>query len=369
MKKLFFLLAIASSMVTMACNNETKKKDAAETTPIVKAEDIDAQVKEYETLISESDEEQLSEVVDKRSYALGVSMGMAIKQINEVLELDIDFLKSNVLNFYLNGDYTSEEFMQDNQAFEQFMFTSYNNYYRVLQQRKSFEEGGVTEDLPELPELYTEDMTRDDVARILGNQFGASLKDVDNLNYAWLMRGFDDALAVEDMSTPEAINAGLIITTEEIGMTLSELQQEMMAKAQAKYKQMCEENKAASEKWLAKIAKQKGVKKTESGLLYRIERKGDGAYPTADTDVVEVNYEGTLQDGTVFDSSYERGETVSFPLNQVIKGWTEGLKLINEGGEITLWIPADLAYGERDMGTIKPNSALKFKVELIKVEK
>lgn len=124
------------------------------------------------------------------------------------------------------------------------------------------------------------------------------------------------------------------------------------------------QNAAESKAWLEQIEKQKGVKKTESGLLYRIDREGDNSMmPTAE-DTVEVDYEGKLQDGYVFDSSYERGESIQFPLNGVIKGWTEGLQLVGKGGQITLWIPSDLGYGVTGSGPIGPNAALEFKVEL-----
>jgi FKBP-type peptidyl-prolyl cis-trans isomerase len=102
--------------------------------------------------------------------------------------------------------------------------------------------------------------------------------------------------------------------------------------------------------------------------LYRIERAGSEVKATEDTDKVLVHYEGTTREGKVFDSSYERNEPISFALNRVIKGWTEGMKLVGVGGEITLWIPAELAYGERGAGSdIGPNEALKFKVELLEV--
>lgn len=128
-----------------------------------------------------------------------------------------------------------------------------------------------------------------------------------------------------------------------------------------------EANLAKAEKFFASNAGSEGVQATESGLQYRIEREG-GLKAASEKDTVEVNYEGTTLDGEVFDSSYERGESVSFPLNRVIKGWTEGMQLVGEGGEITLWIPANLAYGERAQGDkIGPNEALKFKVEVIKV--
>lgn len=129
-----------------------------------------------------------------------------------------------------------------------------------------------------------------------------------------------------------------------------------------------EANAAEAEKFFEQNAKAEGVITTESGLQYKVVRAGNGVKPVADDANVEVNYEGKLLDGTVFDSSYERGESVSFGLNQVIKGWGEGLKFCEEGGEIELWIPAELAYGDQGAGsTIKPGSALNFKVELIKV--
>lgn len=131
---------------------------------------------------------------------------------------------------------------------------------------------------------------------------------------------------------------------------------------------MPRKNKEASEAWLAKVEKQKGVNKTESGLLYRIDREGDAVKPTG-KDMVKCNYEGKLRDGFVFDSSYERGEPAEFPLSGVIPGWTEGLQLVGQGGQITLWIPSELAYGQGGAGggMIGPNEALEFKVELIEV--
>jgi FKBP-type peptidyl-prolyl cis-trans isomerase FkpA len=107
---------------------------------------------------------------------------------------------------------------------------------------------------------------------------------------------------------------------------------------------------------------------TDSGLKYRVLRKGTGDKPKA-TDSVKVNYHGWLNDGKVFDSSYKRGEPISFPLNRVIKGWTEGMQLIGEGGMIELEIPSDLGYGDRGSpGAIPPKATLHFLVELLKVE-
>ena len=127
---------------------------------------------------------------------------------------------------------------------------------------------------------------------------------------------------------------------------------------------------ANSNAYLEEIEKKDGVKKTESGLLYEIVREGNmEKKATLDTDKVKVMYEGKTRKGKVFDSSYERGDTAQFALNQVIKGWTEGMKLIGEGGEIRLWIPSNLAYGPRGTrdGSIGPNCAITFTVELVEV--
>ncbi|MDR0367692.1 MAG: FKBP-type peptidyl-prolyl cis-trans isomerase [Bacteroidales bacterium] len=109
-----------------------------------------------------------------------------------------------------------------------------------------------------------------------------------------------------------------------------------------------------------------GVRETASGLQYKIITESIGKKPVA-TDIVEVHYHGQLIDGTVFDSSVARGSTMTFPLNQVIQGWTEGLQLMSEGSKFEFYIPSHLAYGDRDMGVIKPYSTLIFEIELFKV--
>ena len=128
------------------------------------------------------------------------------------------------------------------------------------------------------------------------------------------------------------------------------------------------EAKEAGEKFLAENAKREGVKTTASGLQYEVLETTLGQKPKA-TDSVKVHYEGTLIDGTVFDSSYRRGEPISFPLNGVIKGWTEGLQLMSVGSKYKLFIPYQLAYGERGAGgSIPPYAALIFTVELLGIE-
>lgn len=122
----------------------------------------------------------------------------------------------------------------------------------------------------------------------------------------------------------------------------------------------------AGKAFLEKNAKQPGVVSTDSGLQYKVVKVGSGVSPQA-TDLVKVHYHGTLIDGTVFDSSVERGSPTSFALNQVIKGWTEGLQTMQQGGKTIFYIPPHIAYGERAVGSIPANSTLIFEVELLKV--
>ncbi len=129
-----------------------------------------------------------------------------------------------------------------------------------------------------------------------------------------------------------------------------------------------DDNQRAGQAFLAQNAREKGVVKLPSGLQYRVLVAGSGESP-AGSSTVRVHYEGMLIDGTVFDSSYSRGEPVSFPLNRVIPGWAEGLQLMREGAQWMLYLPSELAYGMTSpTPSIAPNSALVFKVELLEVE-
>lgn len=143
--------------------------------------------------------------------------------------------------------------------------------------------------------------------------------------------------------------------------------EEQEAKQRAAAAEKYKDNKEKGEAWLANKAMEEGVVALPSGLMYQVLNEGSGKKPTA-ADTVECHYEGCLIDGTVFDSSYKRGESATFPLNGVIAGWTEGVQLMSEGAKYRFFIPYQLAYGERGAGqAIPPFAALVFDVELIKV--
>lgn len=193
----------------------------------------------------------------------------------------------------------------------------------------------------------------DTVSYALGMYFGKMITSspFGEIDLAQLRKGFNDVLNEKDVMLDET-RLGVIIQTHLM--------------TQQAYRAL--ENLKEGEDFLAANKEKEGVVETESGLQYIIEEEGTGIAPAA-TDTVEVNYEGRLLDGTVFDSSYERGESIKFPLNGVIKGWGEGLTYVKEGGKIRLFIPSSLAYGERGTGPIPANSTLIFDVELIKVFK
>jgi len=190
----------------------------------------------------------------------------------------------------------------------------------------------------------------DSVSNAIGYSLGMSIKmgNFGDLNMSEVYKGMKDAIE------------GVELVPQEVNATITDFLDKRNAALAAN-------NVEKGEAFLAKNGKNEGVVTTETGLQYQVVRAGNGVRPSA-TDTVEVNYEGSTIDGKVFDSSYTRGESVKFCLNQVIPGWSEGLQLIDEGGEITLWIPSGLGYGERGVGEIiAPNENLKFRVELIKV--
>ena len=159
----------------------------------------------------------------------------------------------------------------------------------------------------------------------------------------------------------------LAMTTDEAAVVRQEYIQRRQAEQQAEAAAAGETNLVAGQKFLAENATKEGVQSTASGLQYKVVTMGTGAKPAA-TDTVKVHYRGTLLDGTEFDSSYARNEPISFALNRVIAGWTEGVQLMPVGSKFMFYIAPDLAYGEGGGGPIPPNSTLIFEVELLDIE-
>lgn len=219
------------------------------------------------------------------------------------------------------------------------------------------------------PDMFETEEEREQISYAFGNDLGFNvLKSGMPIHVVWIGQAMQDVRDGKAKMTEDEVN--------------QYLQYYFMVKRPA-------ENAAASTEWLAKAEKKSGVKKTESGLLYKVTKQGDENVKAKDPrDVVKVQYTGRTRDGKVFDSSkfenlpeevqqmrkqqmpdsYDKNEPVEFPLNRVIPGWTEGMQLVGKGGTITLWIPSDLAYGARGMGRdIGPNEALEFEVELVEV--
>lgn len=158
-----------------------------------------------------------------------------------------------------------------------------------------------------------------------------------------------------------------LLTPEQVNQVMQAFQQRKMEEQRQAIAQLAKENLEKGQAYMAENGKKDGVTTTESGLQYEQLQAGNGNKPAA-TDNVEVHYRGTLVDGTEFDSSYARGEPVTFPLNGVIPGWTEGVQLMDEGSKARLVIPSELAYGPGGMGNaIGPNETLVFEIELLKI--
>ncbi len=198
------------------------------------------------------------------------------------------------------------------------------------------------------------------VSYAIGMGLGKNLKrDSLDIDPAILLRGLKDAMAG---STP-------LLTDEEAKAAITQLQAEVRAKEEEKSKVAALENKMKGDAFLAANKTKEGVVTLPSGLQYKIMTAGAGPKPATD-DIVVCNYRGTLVDGTEFDSSYKRGEPIKIPVGQVIKGWTEAIQLMPVGSKWQLYIPSDLAYGDRGApgSPIGPNSTLIFDVELLSIE-
>lgn len=199
----------------------------------------------------------------------------------------------------------------------------------------------------------------DKVSYALGLGIGTQLKSMgaEKLNIDDFAQAIKDSLAGKEQLQPA-----------EAQKIVNAFFQEQEAQLRAKAAENGKKAKEAGEKYLAENANKEGVVVTASGLQYKVINEGTGRQPKA-TDSVKCHYEGFLTDGTVFDSSYQRGEPATFPLGGVIAGWTEGLQLMKEGAKYRFFIPYNLAYGEAGAaGAIPPYAALIFDVELIEVK-
>ncbi len=194
----------------------------------------------------------------------------------------------------------------------------------------------------------------------LGRYMDNSLKEQEKLGIK-----LDKKLLIEGVQ--DAFAGKSKLSDADIEQTLKAFEGNVKAAAQAKMEKDAKENAQKGDAFAAKFAKEAGVKKTASGLLYKVEKEGTGPAPV-DSDTVVVNYKGTLINGTEFDNSYKRGEPLTFRLDGVIPGWTEGLKHLKKGGKIELVIPPDLAYGQNGVPGIPPNSTLVFDVELLDIK-
>jgi FKBP-type peptidyl-prolyl cis-trans isomerase FklB len=200
---------------------------------------------------------------------------------------------------------------------------------------------------------------RDKESYSLGYQFGQNLKNQGvDINLDVYNSGLKDALGGKEPS----------MSQEEIRAAIAEMQKRLMAARQKGFKEKAEKNLAESKAFLEENKKKEGVKSLPSGLQYKVLVEGSGKTPKA-TDTVTVHYRGTLINGTEFDSSYKKGQPATFQVNGVIRGWAEALQLMKEGSKWQLFIPPELAYGERGQPPlIPPNNTLIFEVELLTIK-
>jgi len=199
---------------------------------------------------------------------------------------------------------------------------------------------------------------QDSVSYVIGVQMAQSLEPVrDDIDFDLIVNAMRSQMAGDSMQISQA----------EAQNIMREFSMKMRQRQQQERQEAGQANLEEGEKFLQENKSKEGVITTESGLQYIVLEEGDGPKPSA-TDKVTVNYRGTTLDGEEFDSSYSRGEPATFQVNGVIKGWTEALQLMSVGSKYKLFIPSNLAYGERGTRNIEPNSVLIFEVELLGIE-
>jgi FKBP-type peptidyl-prolyl cis-trans isomerase len=208
---------------------------------------------------------------------------------------------------------------------------------------------------------------KDKISYSLGVDIGRTLQRLElDLNIPALSQGIADVLG----NKPKALSDDQVQQTlQAFQQKMMQKQQEAMSKKQDEMKAVAEKNKADGKKFLDDNAKKPGVKTTASGLQYKVIKEGAGAKP-GDSDIVETNYRGTTIDGKEFDSSAKHGSSFTLPVNGVIKGWTEALKMMPVGSKWQIYVPAELAYGDEGYGDdIPPGSTLVFDLELLSIKK
>ncbi len=320
---------------------------------------------------------------DSLSYAVGVNLSsMTVNQLKDI-PLDYDVLTKSMLDAAYGKSKLSHEDATATLE-DYFMSKRQPRMAEVEAERDRADSIAIANGadaavvsaaratLPAAEAMFESASERKSVSEALGNDLGNSIKQANiPAKMVWVKAAFEDALSEERKMTDAEANVQI---QKFFTVTLPS------------------QNADASAEWLAGIENKSGVQKTESGLLYKVEKAGDNSIMAVDDrDVVRVKYTGKNRLGKVFDSSRfadmadarkeylksqsEDGELdpeqeiIEFPLNRVITGWTEGMKLVGKGGRISLWIPSELAYGERGAGSdIGPNDALYFDVELIDVE-
>ena len=340
MKKLFMaVVALSCATLMFSCNSKNK-------------------------FVTEGDKTKL----DTLSYAMGVNMGVGIKQQFGDVAFNADVV-SKAIEASLKGKASSSH--------EESLEVLREYFSKTLNERYQAHQEALKADSTAVFKAFVDDAECEKISYAFGNDIGFNITKSTKfpLQYHWILQGFTDGWKNEAKMTMDQI--------------MKFLNHYFMVVRPA-------EAAERSAKWLEKKAKGSGVKKTESGLLYKVIKPGKiSKSAKSDDDVVKVHYVGRLQDGAVFDASrfedrpeeqqemmrkrqpslfnekgklIEEEKPIEFPLNRVIKGWTEGMKLVGPGGKIVLYIPAELAYGVSGAGDIiGPNEALEFEVELIEV--
>ena len=320
--------------------------------------------------------------IDSLSYCLGENIGFGVSGDMADIPFNLDLVKKGIEEgAFEKASQKQEDAIEILRDY--FMNKRGERQAKINEQREAAKEDSTV--VVDKSIMFASKDECDSVSYAFGNDIGCNVRESKlPLQIYWLCKGFNDAYEGAGEISEENVQAFL--------------QNYFMVVRPA---QLLEESNA----WLAKMEKKMGVKKTESGLLYKVVKAGDKELmPKDDRDIVVVKYEGKTKDGEIFDSSYQRVEdvknqiaetkknkelkeeekaerlaqldeelksveTVEFPLNRVIKGWTEGMKFVGKGGKIILYIPSELAYGQRGAGrSIGPNEALEFAVEVVDVK-